>query len=288
MTLLVIGNAALDRSYRVDRLPHEGESVLAEAAAVEPGGKGLNQATMAARTGAEVRFLTMLGRDETARTLRRHLGREGLDGPLLLEHAGPSDESLILVGPSGENQIVTTNAAAGALPAAAVQAAIATLEPGDLLLMQGNLDERTTLDGLAAADARGLGTLFNPSPLRAGAAAALNHVRILIVNAPEAARLGEPRVPILVTTLGALGARLTTASGSRLIAAPRTTARDTTGAGDVLAGVLAGCLSQNEPLEQALDLAVKAASLKVTRSGTAAALPSAAELCQLRARGPIG
>ena len=37
MRLLVIGNAAVDRCYRVDRLPREGESLLAAVASVEPG-----------------------------------------------------------------------------------------------------------------------------------------------------------------------------------------------------------------------------------------------------------
>ena len=278
MRLLVIGNAAVDRCYRVDRLPREGESVLAAAPTVEPGGKGLNQAVMAARTGAEVMLLAMLGSDAAGAMLRRHLGAEGLDGPWLLEHPGPSDESIVLVGPSGDNLIVTTHAAAAALAPATALRAIAQLEAGDSLLMQGNLAEPTTIDALAAARTRGVRTLFNPSPLRARATAALAHVDILIVNAPEAAALPDTAVPIVVTTLGPAGAHLTSAAGSRLFAAPPITAIDTTGAGDVLAGVLAGCLTRGDPLEAALDLAVRAASLKVGRAGTAAALPSAAEL----------
>ena len=287
MRLLVIGNAALDRSFRVDRLPREGESVLAAPATAEPGGKGLNQAVMAARTGADVTLLTVLGSDDAGATLRRHLRAEGLDGPFLLEHQGPSDESIVLVGPAGDNLIVTTHAAAAALPPAAARAAIATLAPGDHLLMQGNLVERTTIESLAAARARGVRTLFNPSPLRPGTAAAFGHVDILIANATEAAALADGMVPpVTVTTLGAAGARLTTAAGSREIAAPVVAAVDTTGAGDVLAGVLAGRLTRGDALETALGIAVRAASAKVGRAGTAAALPTAAELRALLSSTP--
>jgi ribokinase len=276
--LLVIGNAAVDRCYRVDRLPREGESVLAAAATVEPGGKGLNQAVMAARTGAEVTLLAMLGSDAAGAMLRRHLGAEGLNGPWLLEHPGPSDESIVLVGPSGDNLIVTTHAAAASLPPTAAGAAISTLAPGDGLLMQGNLDERMTIDCLAAARARGARTLFNSSPLRPGTATALADVDILVANATEAAALAGNVVPVSITTLGAAGARLTTAAGSRLVPAPAITAVDTTGAGDVLAGVLAGRLILGDALDTALGIAVRAASAKVGRAGTAAALPTAAEL----------
>ena len=202
MRLLVIGNAALDRCYRVDRLPREGESVLAASAPAEPGGKCLNQAVMAARAGAEVTLLAVLGCDDAGAVLRRHLRAEGLDGPFLLEHAGPSDESIVLVGPSGDNLIVTTHAAAASLPPEAARAAIATLAPDDGLLMQGNLDERTTIDVLAAARARGVRTIFNPSPLRPGTAAALVHVDILIANVPEAAALADTVVPVTIRTAG--------------------------------------------------------------------------------------
>jgi ribokinase len=280
--LLVIGNAALDRCYRVERLPGEGESVLAAPATAEPGGKGLNQAVMAARSGAAVTLLAMLGSDAAGGTLRRHLRAEGLESRFLLDHPGPSDESIVLVGPQGDNLIVTTHAAAASLPVATLREALATIGAGDCLLMQGNLDEAATIDALAAARALGVRTLFNPSPLRPGAAAALAHVDILIANALEAAALAAAPVPITITTLGAMGARLATSAGSRLFPAPAVTAVDTTGAGDVLAGVFAGRLTCGDPLETALGLAVEAASLKVGRGGTAAALPSAAELRALR------
>lgn len=282
MRLLVIGNAALDRCYRVERLPGEGESVLAAPATAEPGGKGLNQAVMAARSGAAVTLLAVLGSDAAGGTLRRHLRAEGLESRFLLDHPGPSDESIVLVGPQGDNLIVTTHAAAASLPVATLREALATIGAGDCLLMQGNLDEAATIDALAAARALGVGTLFNPSPLRPSATAALAHVDILIANALEASALAEIPVPVTITTLGAMGARLTTSAGSRLFPAPTVTAVDTTGAGDVLAGVFAGRLTCGDPLETALGLAVEAASLKVGRGGTAAALPSAAELRALR------
>jgi ribokinase len=279
--LLVIGNATIDRSYRVDRLPHEGESVLAVRGPGEPGGKGLNQAVMAARAGAAVALVVMLGSDGDGERLRRHLATEGLPGTWLLEHPGCSDESIVVVGAAGENLIVTTRTAAAAMPASAVSAALDTLDAHDLLLMQGNLDVGLTVEALARAKTAGQRTLFNPSPLQPGLEAVLPFVDVLIANAQEAAALDAAAVPARVTTLGAAGARLETTDRTSTIAAPPVEVVDTTGAGDVLAGVLAGRLAIGDPLEAALGLAVRAASLKVGRAGTGTALPSAEDLRSL-------
>ncbi len=278
MKLLVIGNATIDRFYRVDRLPVEGESVLATRSAGEPGGKGLNQAVMAARSGAPIAFLTMLGNDDAGDRLRSFLADEGLPERWLLHHAGESDESLIVVGPAGENLIVTTRSAAAALPQPAVIAALDALEPEGFVLLQGNMDVGLTADAMARAKAMGHRTLLNPSPVHSGFVDALPFTDILIVNAQEAEAYADLPVPVRITTLGAAGARLESVNGSQSIKAPQTNVIDTTGAGDVVAGVLAGRLALGEPVEQALALAIAAASLKVGRAGTGHALPTAAEI----------
>jgi ribokinase len=66
MTVLIIGNATVDLSYEVARLPMPGETVLARAKLVDAGGKGLNQAIVARRAGAEVIYCAAV-----ARTRRR-------------------------------------------------------------------------------------------------------------------------------------------------------------------------------------------------------------------------
>ena len=168
MKLLVIGNATIDRFYRVDRLPVEGESVLATRSAGEPGGKGLNQAVMAARTGALDRLPHHAGQRRCRRPAAIVSGRRGPAGTWLLRHAGESDESLIVVGPAGENLIVTTRSAVSALPQPDVLAALDALEPESLVLLQGNLDVGLTADALARAKAMGHRTLLNPSPVHSG------------------------------------------------------------------------------------------------------------------------
>jgi len=58
---------------------------------------------------------------------------------------------------------------------------------------------------------------------------------------------------------------------------------DTSGAGDVFCGVVAGLLALGESVERAARLAVQAASLAVTRPGTLASCPTSAEIMALQA-----
>jgi ribokinase len=66
------------------------------------------------------------------------------------------------------------------------------------------------------------------------------------------------------------------------VPAPAVEAVDTTGAGDVFCGVLAAALEARLDREVALRWAVAAASLKVTRRGTASVFPGHDELLRLR------
>jgi ribokinase len=78
LTVVVIGNATVDLSYEVPRLPVPGKTVLAGTKLVDAGGKGLNQAIVARRAGAEVVYCAPLGRDAQAGVILERLEAEGL------------------------------------------------------------------------------------------------------------------------------------------------------------------------------------------------------------------
>lgn len=296
MTILVLGNATVDLSYEVDRLPLPGETLLARNKFVDAGGKGLNQAIVAHRAGAAVRFCAPIGDDDAAQIILRHLERESLNASHLLRHAGATDESLIFIAPSGENAIVSTADAARSLSPAAARAALGGLVAGDLLMMQGNLAREATLAGLAGAHAAGVRTLLNPAPIHFDYASIWPLVDIAVVNEIEAVQLSSngdldtaargllaEGSSCIVVTLGAAGARLYHGNSITAVPAPAVKPVDTTGAGDVVCGVLAAGLAEGMPMRAAVGWAVTAASLSVTRRGTGVAFPSRAELAELRA-----
>jgi ribokinase len=295
LSVLVVGNAVLDIAYRVPRLPRPGETLLATARTVDVGGKGLNQAIAARRAGAAVRLLAPVGRDAAADRIRAALASEGLDPTLLAVVDAPTDESVIWVGEDGENAIVSTAEAARKLTPADVDG-VGLLGSGDTLLMQGNIPIDTTARCLEIARGRGARLIVNTAPLVPGAELLVPMADVLVVNAGEAAGLsGTAEVAAaaeilavrgagnVVITLGADGVHLLLAGGShRRLPAPRVEAADSTGAGDVLTGVLAAALDAGHDLPAAAAWAVRAASLKATRPGALAGFPTAAEVAALR------
>jgi ribokinase len=286
MTLYVVGNVCVDTTFYLDRLPRPGETVNARSTRRGVGGKGANQAVAAARTGAAVALRAALGRDAEADFLKATLAADlPLDGLAVLDK--PTDRSSILVDGHGENIIVTAADCAGAFDPSADLASLAT---GDHLLMQGNLGADVTKTCLDAGRARGVLTILNPSPL----GAALPEADVVVVNTVEAEaltgladpaaaahRLSRDGEASVIVTLGARGALLLERGEPRLLPAPAVTAVDTSGAGDVFAGVLSGCLARGLPLVATVTVGVAAAAIAVTRRGTLAACPSRAEIAAL-------
>ena len=297
MTVVVVGNAVVDVAYQVERLPGPGETVLACGRTVDVGGKGLNQAVIAHRAGAEVRFCAGLGRDPAAGIVRARLAAEGLSTAWLVSVPCATDESIVYVACSGENCIVSTDEAARQLTPADTEGVLAGVAPGDVLLLQGNLSREVTGMCLARAHALGATTILNPAPIGFDYTGLWPMVDIAILNQIEAQTLtGEVAMDAaaavlrsrgagkVVLTLGPEGALVHEASGPpQPVPAPAAVAVDTTGAGDVLAGVVAAGVDRGLALLPAVRWAVAAASHKVTRRGTSSGFPTSDELAALAA-----
>ena len=161
--------------------------------------------------------------------------------------------------------------------------------------MQGNLHPDVTATCLRMARGAGAMTIFNPSPLAAGHTPPLSAVGVVIANAGEAAQLTGADDPATaasmlihrgadaaIVTLGAQGCLV--ADGNqriKRIAAPSVTVVDTSGAGDVFCGTLAGCLAAGFDLVMAARIAVRAAAISVGRAGTLGSCPDRREMKML-------
>ncbi len=232
----VVGSINWDLTLDVASLPRPGETVLASSLAHAPGGKGGNQAVAAARAGARVQFVGAVGDDPAADLLMAHLRSVGVGVDAVLRRRGPSGTAIIVVDAGGENTIVVAPGANATLSVSPTWRAEC-----DVLLTQLEIPVPTALAAARGAQSAGAVVMVNASPAGQDhdAVADLAGVAdVVIVNEHEAGNWPW-RPAHLVITLGARGARYLGSDGEFEVPAPAVEAVDTTGAGDVFAGVLA-------------------------------------------------
>ena len=270
----VVGSVNADLTFTVDALPRPGQTVLASSLVSSQGGKGGNQAVAAARAGASVQLVAALGSDSAGEQLRAHLRANdvGLDGMVTL--AGPSGTAVVVVDAAAENNIVVAPGANAQLSvnSADIRAVIAG---SDVVLLQLEIPIATAIAAARVARAAGATVVVNASP--AGAKPhdllALSELAdVVVVNEAEAREWHWP-VPHLVITRGRRGASYLGDDERFDVPAPRVVPVDTTGAGDVFAGVLAAAWRDGH--EVALRRACAAGALSTLVPGAGDCAPYA-------------
>ena len=283
MSVVVVGSANIDLVARCRVLPAPGETVMGSTFDTIPGGKGANQAIAAARAGARCAMVAAVGADPSGERILRTLAEAGGETAGVRTVPAPTGTALIAVADSGANSIIVIPGANARLtePEFAVAA-------GTVVLAQLEVPQETVRFAFTAARARGGLTVLNAAPAAELLEGLLEVTDLLVVNEHEAAALtgGDPagweealralleRVPRVAVTLGELGVRYRDRDGTVCaVAAPRTTAVDTTAAGDTFTGALAAALDRGEPIEAALRFGCAAASLCVESAGASSSIP---------------
>ena len=308
--VFVLGSFVVACSAKVARFPRPGESLAAETVTIEPGGKGLNQAIMARRLGAEVDGLLAVGDDLATAFAPPALERADLPQSMLVRLAGHTGSGIGFTDASGETCLAVASGANLALSAEHVRQRAPAIGNAALVTAQFEIGDAPIEAAFTLAEQAGVPTLLNPSPFRAIPAAILAATSILIINETEArslaATLGrepagaiEPerfarelgpalleRGPkLVVLTCGAAGA-VAMAAGAPPVAQAGfpVEAIDSLGAGDAFATTLGVRLAMNLPLAEALRDAAAAGALTTTRHGVFDALPTAGAIAALSRR----
>lgn len=287
-SVCVLGSFMMDLITQAPRRPERGETLIGTGFAQHLGGKGLNQAVAAARSGARVRMVGALGDDEYGTQFLERLGAEGVDATQVLTTSRGTGVGLPLVEPNGENSIVVVPRANLALTPADVRAAASAFE-ADVVLLQQELDLDTIREAARVAREAGATVMLNPAPALERTRRMRGLVDILVPNehearvltgddeaAPEAlgkSLLDQWSLTQVVLTLGSAGALVVDRDGATPIRPHVVNAVDTIGAGDTFCGTLAAGLASGDAFPEAVAYANVAAAISVTRSGGADAVP---------------
>jgi ribokinase len=298
MRTVVVGSLNQDVVVRVPRLPGPGETLLGRDLLHAAGGKGQNQAVAAARAGADVAMIGLLGDDAAGVEMRTLLVAEGIDVTGIGRVAGPSGTALIWVSDDGENSIVVVPGANGRVDSGWVERQAEVFRGAGVVLAQLEVADDAVAAGFRSARAAGATTVLNVSPAH-DVRALLPLIDVLVVNESEAALLsglgvrdrdtarraaaamGE-WVKGVVVTLGSDGVLVVDGNAPPVhIPAFEVTPVDTTGAGDAFAGVLASRLAQREPLAHAAVWGAAAGAIATTVVGAVPSLPRLDDITRL-------
>ena len=289
--IVVVGSANTDMVVKAAKLPLPGETLLGGTFFMNAGGKGANQAVAAARLGGNVTLVAKVGNDIFGKQTIEGLQKENINTDFIFtDDTAPSGIALIMVNEEGENCIVVAPGANANLLPADIETVNAINEAA-IILMQLEIPLATIEAVLIRAKATNQRVIINPAPAQPLSDELLNGLFLITPNETEATLLTgvtvtdqataskaadiflNKGVQNVIITLGKQGAYFKNRNEQFKVAAPVVQAKDTTAAGDTFSGALTVALTENMDWQQAIQFAVTAASISVTRLGAQASVP---------------
>ena len=176
------------------RLPKLGETLVGESFQLGYGGKGANQAVTAARLGAQVTMVTMVGRDVFGEGTLKNYREEGIDATFVrFDETRASGVAPIFVDDAGRNFIVIIPGANDALSPEIVREASAAITGAQIVICQLEVPIAATLEAFKIAKQANVFTILNPAPAAPLPDALLQLTDILAPNETETELLtGSP------------------------------------------------------------------------------------------------
>ena len=289
----VLGIFVADISFSGSKIPAVGETILGNKYNVGPGGKGCNQAIAIARLGAQVNFISKIGKDFYGELAISTLKENNINS-----HSVIQDENLqtgvagILIDEnSGKNAINVIVGAPSTLKINEVDKQIDLIKNSKIFLTQLEVPKDVILHCLKIAKESGCLTILNPAPASEITNEFYNYIDfftpneteaefytgIKIANEQDAKKAANKLIKLgikkAIITLGEKGLYYSDGKEEIYLKASRVKAVDTTGAGDAFNGGLAYGLSKGKTISECLELANKVAGLSTTKLGAGNAMP---------------
>ena len=277
--VIVCGSLHLDIVVDSPHLPQLDETVPGTGWKKICGGKGGNQAVMAAKAGVRTAMIGCVGDYDFGQTLTANLAVNSIN----IDHVSVDADrgtgmSVAIVQNSGEYGAVIVSGSNLALSPEKAAEAWAELGGAKVLILQNEVAEAVNVAVARAAKSSGGQVVLNAAPARTISDALLELVDLLVVNRVEAemmsgmvvsdkisalnalpklARVGQDAI----ITLGGLGLVYQTKAKTAYFIEPhKISVKSTHGAGDCFIGVLAGELANGVDISAACTKANQSAA----------------------------
>ena len=287
--VFILGSFNVDIVSTLERFPQPGETLHALSNNIGAGGKGANQAYAAAKAGANVTFMTKIGKDQFSHFAKEHLATTGINNTIIAESdSSPTGNALIYVcQQTGENMIAVHSGANTDITQQEIKQAEQHIVGADLLLTQLENNIDAVKQAMQIAHAHGVSVVLNPAPYHNETPSLLKYVDMVTPNETEASlmtgievtnldsakqaaeKMSQMGVNKVVITRGAQGVLLYENGRFSEVAAIKCVVTDTTGAGDAFNGALVAQIVKGDSLLDAARFANAYASLAVEREGAA-------------------
>jgi sulfofructose kinase len=288
-----IGMAALDRTYRLPRLPPAPGKYIAAGYEDVGGGMAATAAVAVARLGGDALWVGRTGDDPAGEWLRAGLTARGVRHlPELVAPGGITPNSAVLVDGEGE-RILAVFPGAGLVEAPrfgldGVAAVMADPRWPDGAAHAFGLARAMGIPRVLDGELGAGQTLHRLAPMA-------DHILFSERGLREFSGLDDPASGLavvaarfdgtLAVTLGEAGSLWWRGGAAHALPAPRVRARDTTGCGDVFHGAYALAIAEGAAVEHAARFATAAAALKAQAGSGWDAAPGRAAVDAMLRRG---
>jgi ribokinase len=262
------------------------------------GGKGANQAIMAAKLGSKVIMVSKVGDETFGNGTLENFKKNGVLTDFVYKSKDYfSGVAPIFVTPKGENSIVIVSGANDQLTSEEISKASKEIEKSSYLLCQLEIEVELSLSALRLAKQLGISTILNPAPARSILPDEIYKLTdIFCPNESEAELLTGRKINAMsdvermaeefisagaksvVITLGENGCFVLANGIGKHILANKVEVIDSTGAGDAFVGALAHYLDLENDIFESARMASAVATISVQGKGTQSSFPGLDQL----------
>jgi len=296
--IVVVGACMIDLISYVPRFPQMGETLHGTEFRMGYGGKGANQAIMAAKLGSKVVMVSKVGDESFGAGTLENFKKNGVSTSFVYKSKEEfSGVAPIFVTPKGENSIVIVSGSNNKLTAMEIEKASDEIKQSSYLICQLEIEVELSLIALRLAKKLGVSTILNPAPARSSLPEEIYKLTdIFCPNESEAELLTGKKINSMtdieemakqfvtagaksvIITLGENGCYVLSNGVGKHISANKVSVVDSTGAGDAFVGALAHFLDLGIDIFESSKRASAVATISVQGKGTQSSFPERDQL----------